>query len=1240
MVKTFNYKLIYIFRINDKAHEDCLKIGEATYEGDADYMSLLPNSRELNQAAKKRINQYTQTAAIAYELLHTEIAAFAMDKSLATFNDKDVHEVLLRSGIKKKVFDQVNNANEWFVVDLQTAKNAIQAVKKGQSSLGPDMISQGQNPIVFRPEQREAIDKTLKIFKRGKQMLWFAKMRFGKTLSALQVVREMKLSKVLILTHRPVVDDGWFEDFQKIFFDLPQYHYGSKNKGEIYDHLLSGGKTKDWKYIYFASMQDLRGSELVGGNFDKNDEVFKNDWELIIVDEAHEGVNTELGKNVLDELTKDDTKVLELSGTPFNLLDDYKEKEIYTWDYVMEQKAKKEWDKLHPGDPNPYAGLPTMNIYTYDLGRLMSIYTDEEVAFNFREFFRVDENEEFIHKKDIESFLNLLSLNSDNNYPFTTQDNRDNFRHSFWVIPGVKEGRALSALLKNHPVFSNYEIVNVAGEGDKDDEYKANQKALEMVRKAITDSPEKTKTITLSCGRLTTGVSVKEWTAVLMLSGSYSTSASSYMQTIFRVQTPANIGGKMKTDAFVFDFAPDRTLKVLAETAKVSAKAGKTNDEDREILGQFLNFCPVIGIEGSEMKKYDTDKMLKQLKRVYIEKVVRNGFQDTYLYNDELMKLNDLELKDFDELKKIVGSVKANHKVGNIDINKQGLTNEEYEEHNKLEKKKKKKGLTPEEKKRLNELKKKKGNRLKAISILRAISIRMPLMIYGAELSQEDKEITIDNFTQLIDPQSWEEFMPKGVSKQRFNAFKKYYDRDIFSAAAKRIRNLAKDADKLPIEERIQRITDIFATFRNPDKETVLTPWRVVNMHLGDTIGGYNFFEEKYENEIEEPRFIEHREVTEDIFQPNARVLEINSKSGLYPLYMAYTMYRVRAKDQIYSPTTLQEHLEIWDKVIEDNIFVICKTPMAKSITKRTLIGFRKGVKVNAHAFDDLINQITNKKDKFVKQVTSGTYWKKKDIINMNFKAVVGNPPYQIMDGGAGASAMPLYNKFFDISKQLSPQYIAMIMPSRWFSGGRGLDSFRMSMLSDKRIKVLHDYVDSRVCFSNVEIKGGVCYLLWDRGWNDVCKVYSHDFDETTESDRFLKEKGKDIFIRNNIMRGILEKVITTKSFHSIYDYVSSMKPYGLRGDFFKSPQKYKLPPISKTKNLNDITIWGLGENQKREKRYVSKDYPIPKRDGLGLCQNSIWRSPFCFLKKVSTFSILSLFHVINNSYLYGIQIV
>lgn len=187
-------------------------------------------------------------------------------------------------------------------------------------------------------------------------------------------------------------------------------------------------------------------------------------------------------------------------------------------------------------------------------------------------------------------------------------------------------------------------------------------------------------------------------------------------------------------------------------------------------------------------------------------------------------------------------------KTNQVDINNQGLTDEQYEELEDLEKKSKKRGkdkqsLTEEEKKRLEELKKKKNNREAAISILRGISIRMPLLIYGAELQDESQEITIDNFASLIDPQSWEEFMPKGVTKQKFNSIKKYYDPEIFCAAGKRIRAMARAADKLSVEERIERITGIFSTFRNPDKETVLTPWRVVNMHLGDCLGGYNFFE-------------------------------------------------------------------------------------------------------------------------------------------------------------------------------------------------------------------------------------------------------------------------------------------------------------------------------------------------------------------------------------------------------------
>lgn len=1067
-------KLIYVFRIPDAAHSDCLKIGEATFE-DGD-ITLPPNSSALNKAAKARIDQYTKTAGISYELLHTEIAIFVRDGKLGAINDKEVHDVLLRSGIKRKVFDKVNGANEWFCCDLETAKKAIAAVKEGRKALQGHEISSGQSPIVFRPEQREAIDKTLKQFKKGNQMLWNAKMRFGKTLSALQVVKERgqlaeqekwtQFRRVLILTHRPVVDAGWFEDFGKIFYDSPLWAYGSKNKGDSFLSLEQRAARGEANYIYFASMQDLRGSELVGGNFDKNNDVFSTPWDLIIVDEAHEGTQTELGRAVMKELTKEKTKVLNLSGTPFNLLDGYKEEEIYTWDYVMEQRAKAQWDIDHPGDHNPYAGLPRLNIYTYDLGRLMSEFADEDIAFNFREFFRTNDDGEFVHKAHIENFLDLLTKTDEESmYPFANKRYRDIFRHTLWMVPGVKSAKALSAMLRNHPVFGMFEIVNVAGEGDEEE---ANDEALHKVEKAIGKDPDQTRTITLSCGRLTTGVSVKPWTGVFMLSGSFNTAASAYMQTIFRVQTPATINGRVKEDCYVFDFAPDRTLKVLAETAKISRKAGKQTGSDRQQLGDFLNFCPIISIEGSQMKKLDENHMLQQLKRVYVERVVQHGFEDGYLYNDELMKLSDVDIKEFNELKGIIGQTKAMGKTNDITVNDQGLTNEEYAEKEKLEKKKKRE-LTEEEKARLEELKKKKKVKEDAISILRGISIRMPLMIYGAKVENEDEELTIDNFTQLVDAQSWEEFMPRGVTKQRFNAFKKYYDPDIFTAAAKRIRQMARAADRLSIEERIERISAIFSTFRNPDKETVLTPWRVVNMHMSDCLGGYTFFNEDFSETIEEPRFVDRGDVTSEVFASDSALLEINSKSGLYPLYLAYNIYRSRLRDAMFSPESLEEHQAIWDKVVAESIFVICKTPMAKSITRRTLLGFRKG-KTNMWAPEDLINKIKNQPELFIKKVG--------DLVgkNVKIKAVVGNPPYQ--EEGESTRKAPIYHLFYDVAFKLSP-IVSLITPGRYlFKAGQTPTEWMDRMLADPHFKVVDYFQKSNEVFPTVDIKGGVAIGL------------------------------------------------------------------------------------------------------------------------------------------------------------------
>ena len=1155
---TFEYKLIYVFRINDEAHKGLLKIGEATCNTDKAPTDLIPNCHELNVAAKFRINQYTTTAGIAYDLLYTELAQKTVTsgdkvKTLA-FRDHDVHDVLKRSGIKNHYFDTERKANEWFEVDLETAKNAISAVKENRSSLLSSEISEGKNPIIFRPEQVEAIRKTVKKFKTGNQMLWNAKMRFGKTLTALQVAKECRFEHILILTHRPVVSDGWYDDFGKIFYDT-DYVFGSKTKGENISHLIDTDK----KFVYFASMQDLRGSESVGGKFDKNDEIFLTKWDFVVIDEAHEGTLTKLGQAVIDTITdlSDNPKILRLSGTPFNLLDKFKEDEIYTWDYVMEQRAKQEWNTAHFGDPNPYAALPELQIFTYNLDKLIPGYMDvEDSAFNFREFFRTWTGNvkkdfkpmpdgtrvgDFVHKTDVKKFLDLMCASDDkSNYPFSTQEHREFFRHSLWILPGVKEAKALSALLKEHSVFGSgaFNIVNVAGNGDEEID---SRDALDAVRKAFGDNPDETYSITLSCGRLTTGVTVSEWTAVFMLAGTFSTSASSYMQTIFRVQSPANINGKVKERCCVFDFAPDRTLKMVAEAGKLSTKTGSTS-ADRIVMGEFLNFCPVIAVSGSNMQPYNVDKLLQQLKKAYTDRVVRNGFDDRHIYNDNLLKLNDIELADFESLKKIVGASKQAEKVREIDINDQGFTDEEYAELERIEKKPKKE-RTPEDIARLEEKKKKRENAQKAMSILRGISIRIPLLIYGADVPV-NKEITVDNFVDLIDDASWDEFMPTGVTKEIYKKFSKYYEQDVFVAAGRQIRNMALAADELSPDDRVKKIAAQFAMFKNPDKETVLTPWRVVNMHMSDCLGGYCFYNEDFTDTLEEPRFVDRGKVTADtLSNTKARVLEINSKTGLYPLYVTYSIYRKRCEAVDPKDMTIQKQYQLWKQTVEENVFVICKTPMAKAITRRTLLGYRKG-KINAHAFDDIIMQLKEKPEKFKEKILKGRFWNKENK-QMKFDAVVGNPPYQIMDGGAQASAKPVYNSFVDVARKIKPNYVSMIMPARWYAGGKGLDAFRNSMLTDNHLSEIVDFPVSADCFPSVEIKGGVCYFLWDKKHTGDCLIKTINGGHISEMQRPLQEKNLDFFIRYNYAVTIYRKV-AEKTEESFEKHVSSRKPFGI----------------------------------------------------------------------------------------------
>lgn len=1197
---TAQYNLIYIFAIHDDAHNGYLKIGETSFSSASSYRQLLPNCEELNQNAHARISQYTRTALTQYELLHTELARIQVQLADGTiesssFSDHDVHEVLDRSGFDRHRFFDTDRDSEWFKVNLWTAVRAIQAVKERRNTLSAAEISAANDPtfvenpvapavpqkrkIILRDEQNACIAKTKTVFASSDRMLWDCKMRFGKTVTAYSLVKEMNYRKVLVVTHRPAVVDGWSNDFKLIFDDDRVFLTKSNIKESDRfatedpsidaenDRALQNLATSGRPFVYFASMQDLRGSKLVGSKFDKNRAVFAMDWDIIIYDEAHEGTQTELGLNVQKLLEepkagKNPKKVLQLSGTPYNLLNQYEDDNVYSWDYVMEQRAKKEWDDKHPGDHNPYADLPELRIFTFDLRKKMQTsyrYEAESIAFNFHEFFRTWTGDpdrdfrpvppdaavgDFVHKEDVWEFLNLITRDSaDSNYPFATQEYRDMFKHTFWILPGVKEARAFSALLKQHPVFGSYEIVNVAGEGDVEQPY---DDALRAVRTAI---KEHDHTITLSCGKLTTGVTVKEWTGVMLLSGSASTGAAGYMQTIFRVQSAGSIDGKQKKICYAFDFAPDRTLKVLSEVHSLKRSAVGTDDNGRVQLGEFLNFCPVLAEGDTGMEFYDVPKMMRQLKKLTVDAAVKSGFDDDSIYKADVGIVMDKQKLDLvDILNARLTPQKKGPKKTSVPVNEQGLTDEQYQKAQDA-KRKTKKDRTPEEKEALEKEKEMKKKQQGLFDLLRNISIRLPLLIYGTA-TEFDESIRLADFITIVDDASWTEFMPREVDKDLFRKLLVFYDEDVIEGAGMRIRRLAKAADEMMPTQRVLRIAEIFSYFRNPAKETVLTPWRVVNMHMGDTIGGYNFYKEGYPAEdglLEEPRLIEQDEVTSDLFlNENVRVLEMNSKSGLYPLYVAYSIYRMLLPKE-ENELSLEEAQTVWKKALDEHLFVLCQTKMAVSITKRTLVGYT-GSPVNAIYLSKLLERMDDHK-RLANKLTNPATWGKEGE-RMKFDAIVGNPPYQNLTNGgndtgtAARQAVPVFQAFVGQARFLTPNYISMIIPARWYNGGMGLNAFRESMLNDKRIAKLIDYANSKELFPTVDIAGGICYFLWDANYEESCNVINMLAGKQTVLKRPLNEYG-DMFIRSNSAISILKKV-TAKAASFVADMVSPIDTFGI----------------------------------------------------------------------------------------------
>lgn len=600
------------------------------------------------QSVARRIGQQTHTADIQWTLAWMDNAMFK-DGSGQYFTDHDFHDYLqTRRQVERTA------GTEWFHVDGPASQQMFM-----DFACHRPVASQEAAEYTLREEQGEAVGMTKAYFEQGgREFLWNAKPRFGKTLSAYDLIREMKLRKVLIVTNRPSIANSWADDFQKFIGWRGDYAFVSETDA-LKNHPVVMSREEYLKrmvvsddeisMIAFESLQGLKGSKYFGGEYDKLKWIYDNEFDLLIVDESQEGVDTLRTDRAFRYIKRKHT--LYLSGTPFKQLasEQFGKEQIFNWSYADEQEKKDGWAS---DDYNPYEALPRLSMFTYQLSPM--IYDtvqkgldlpgeDETVdfAFDLNEFFLTNESGKFIHEAEIRKFLHALTTQE--KYPFSTAELRNELRHTMWYLNRVASAKALYKLLQEEefrPIFGDYEIILAAGDGrlGEDDDKQA-QAALERVRQAIR---EHDKTITLTVGQLTVGITVPEWSGVLMLCNMKS--PSSYMQAAFRAQNPCiytdeNGQRFRKQNAYVFDFDPARTLTIFDEFAnnlRPETAAGRGTGDDREQnIKRLLNFFPVLG-EDSEgkMVELDAKAVLSIPRRLKSQEVVRRGFMSNFLFQN------------------------------------------------------------------------------------------------------------------------------------------------------------------------------------------------------------------------------------------------------------------------------------------------------------------------------------------------------------------------------------------------------------------------------------------------------------------------------------------------------------------------------------------------------------------------------------------------------------------------------
>ena len=1233
-VNAFDKKIIYIYKHLDvKSHEGWLKVGETKA------------SRITGSGTNMRILEQNTAANVAYEVLYT---TDAVRNNGTPFSDTDIHDLLVAKDIEREdtINPETKRKSEWFKIDLDTIVEAIENYKM-------DAVEDVHGIITsynLRDEQKEAVSMTVDYYDRCQedvniepQFLWNAKPRFGKTLTAYSFASTISAKKVLIVTNRPAIADSWYSDFKKFDFKDTDQQDGKfrwiftssepvkKRLGDKEDIFTREEQKENpnllaKNMIHFISFQDIKGMTKTDDGMQtfkaKNSWIFELGWDLVIIDESHEASDTRKALRVFE--TAKTNFILHLSGTPFKAIANnrFNSKQIYNWSYQDEQNAKNEWS-IQDGQ-NPYAELPKMHIFTYQLSKILETTAEEakdegsEYAFDLSEFFRVikdDSEDKFAYEDKVKLFIKNLS-NPEYQYPFSKDEFRESLRHTFWLLPGVKACEQMKKLLLEDDYFKNNyapeDIVMAAGNGDED---RLTNSALAEVRRRIGEAgtskhPLETRTITLSCGQLTTGVTVPAWTAVLMLNNCKSPSI--YMQSAFRAQNPFKIGTSggecfIKENCFVFDFAPDRILQTLAEIADsgVSETPTRTREEKVRIL---INFLPVIAEDDEGKMKYlSANEVLTIPLKLITEEVVNRGFMSNRLFKnisgifgcpqdikDIIDKMDEAKVgKDVEK-----DPTKKN-KVGNkpkvwIDADKKIHINEDIivattngllgdkkyveigtQEGKEVEEtigeavsqaraagyspeaiKAVKTALTkkmpklvvkapdpepqpgepgyvdPPDKPDEKPAPKEKSEEEKVRDRLRGFARTIPsfLMAYGSadtklenfgddipdDVFEEISSITKEDFRKLRDGMDYQTEDENGNPKTAH--FDGLFNEDVFNSSVQAFNEKRKE---LACYYQTSSEEDIFEYIPPQANNQIFTPKRVVKMMV-----------DMLENE------------NPGIFNSTTNTfIDLYMKSGMYITEVVKRIYE-NTREQYRNDTECVQH------ILEKQVYGFAPSPILDAITRNYIFGFDPMALINESHFVQYDATKATRDRKLQQEINR--------LFNiqgepMKFTAVIGNPPYQIEDKKddtgdskiTRTSAIPIYNYFVNESKHITNRFVSLVMPSRWMTGGRGLDDFRKENISDERYAIIHDFENDREVFPNNDVGGGVMYFLWDNTHTGELDYFLHNYGEVIH-DRRLLDTGDGIVIRDYKSALIMKKIKTSDSFARL---VSAQKPFGYRAD-------------------------------------------------------------------------------------------